>query len=169
MNENIISREELSFIMKFIDINQDLFKNNGTLPNRKYLNLPKEPDTPKLFFDIKERILDKENIRNDYIDHSAYEDYVGYITDGGKIHQHKDPTIDGYDHVRFNLFLSVPRKGGFPVYDGVSIPVKIGDYVRCNSSKDFHECEVVEGDVPRIVISYGIYLKRKKDRFMSYQ
>ena len=162
MNENIISKKELDFILKFININKDLFEENGFSPNRNFLTLPKESNTPSLFFDIKKRILDKENIKNNYIDDSTYGDYIGYITNGGKIHYHNDPTITGYDHIRFNLFLSVPKNGGFPIYNGVTIPVTVGDYVRCNSSKEYHECEMVEGDIPRIVKSYGIYLKSKK-------
>ena len=169
MNDNIISKKELNFILKFIDINKDLFKENGVSPNRKLLTLPKESNTPSLFFDIKKRILHKENITNNYIDDSTYGDYIGYITNGGKIHYHNDPTITGYDHIRFNLFLSIPEKGGFPIYNGVTIPVTLGDYVRCNSSKEYHECEIVEGDVPRIVISYGIYLKNEKNKLISYQ
>jgi hypothetical protein len=162
MNENIISKKELDFILKFINNNKDLFEENGVSQNRNFLTLPKESNTPSLFFDIKKRILDKENIKNNYIDDSTYGDYIGYITNGGKIHYHNDPTITGYDHIRFNLFLSVPKNGGFPIYNGVTIPVTVGDYVRCNSSKEYHECEMVEGDIPRIVISYGIYLKSKK-------
>jgi hypothetical protein len=46
-----------------------------------------------LFFDIKKRILNKENITNNYIDDSTYGDYIGHITNGGKIHKHNDPTI----------------------------------------------------------------------------
>ena len=167
MNEDIISEKELNFILKFIDINEDLFEENGVSPNRKYLTLHKESNPPKLFFDIKKRILTKENILTDYNDDSTYGDYIGRITNGGKIHLHDDPTIPGYDHVRFNLFLSVPKKGGFPIYNGVTIPVKVGDYVKCNSSKEYHECELVEGNIPRIVISYGIYLKSKN--FFDYQ
>ena len=168
MNENIISKRELNFILKFIDINKDLFEENGVSPNRKILTLPKESNTPILFFDIKKRILHKENIKNNYIDDSTYGDYIGYITNGGKIHHHNDPTIPGYDHIRFNLFLSVPKKGGFPIYNGVTIPVTVGDYVRCNSSKEYHECEMVEGNVPRIVISHGIYLKNQKNKLINY-
>jgi hypothetical protein len=159
MNETIISKEELDFILKFIHINEDLFEENEVSPNRKYITLHKESDPPKLFFDIKKRILIKENILDNYIDDSNYGDYIGYITNGGKIHLHNDPTIPRYDHIRFNLFLSIPEKGGLPIYNGITIPVQVGDYVRCNSSKEYHECEMVEGDTPRIVISYGIYLK----------
>jgi len=162
MNEDIISKKELNFILKFIDINNDFFIENDISPHRKFLTLHKESNPLSLFFDIKKRILDKEGIIDNYIDDSTYGDYIGLITNGGKIHHHNDPTIFGHDHVRFNLFLSVPKKGGFPIYNGITIPVNVGDYVTCNSSKEFHECEMVEGDVPRIVISYGIYLKSKK-------
>jgi hypothetical protein len=169
MNENIITKKELNFILKFIHINEDLFEENGVSPNRKYMTLHKESNPPNLFFHIKKRILTKENILDNYIDDSIYGDYIGHITNSGKIHYHKDPTIPGYDHIRFNLFLSIPEKGGLPIYNGVTIPVKVGDYVRCNSSKEYHECEMVEGNVPRIVISYGIYLKQEKNKHFNYQ
>lgn len=160
MNEKIISKEELYYILNFVFANENLFVENEVSAHRKLLTLDRDLNPPHIFFDIKKRILDKENITKNYIDDSTYGDYIGFITNGGKIHYHNDPTIFGYDHVRFNLFLSVPKKGGFPIYNGITIPVKVGDYVRCNSSKEFHECEMVEGDIPRIVISYGIYLKQ---------
>jgi hypothetical protein len=169
MNEDIISKKELNFILKFINSNKDLFQENDVSPDRKFLTLPKESNTPTLFFDIKKRILDRENIKNNYIDDSTYGDYIGYITNGGKIHYHNDPTIPRYDHIRFNLFLSVPEKGGFPIYNKVTIPVNVGDYVRCNSSKEYHECEMVKGNIPRIVISYGIYLRQKQNKNINYQ
>lgn len=165
MNEDVISKKELDFTLKFINANIDLFEKNDISPNRKYLTLYKELNPPSLFFNIKKKILNKENILTNYVNESAYGDYIGYITEGGKIHYHIDPTIFGYDHVRFNLFLSVPKKGGLPIYNGVKIPVNVGDYVRCNSSKEYHECEIVEGNIPRIVISYGIYLKQKSINF----
>ena len=163
MNTNIIDESELKFIFKFIDVNKDFFRENDSTPNRKFLILYKKLNPPKLFSDIKKRILDKENITNNYIDETIlYGDYIGYVTNGGKIHHHTDQTISGFDHVRFNLFLSVPKKGGLPIYNGVTIPVEVGDYVRCNSSKEFHGCQMVEGDTPRIVISYGIYLRNNE-------
>ena len=169
MNENIISKKELNFILKFININIDLFQENNFSPNRKFLSLQKVINPPSLLFDIKKRILDKENIKNNYINDSTYGDYIGLITNGGKIHYHNDPTIPGYDHIRFNLFLSVPTKGGFPIYNGITIPVIVGDYVKCNSSKECHECEMVDGSIPRIIISYGIYLKNEKNKLINYQ
>ena len=166
MNENIISKKELDFILKFIDINKDLFQENGVSPNRKLLKLLKESNPPSLFFDIKKRILIKENILDNYVDDifshgDIFGDYIGIITNGGKIHYHIDKTPIKYNLFRFNLFLSIPERGGFPVYNGITIPVKVGDYVKCNSSKEYHECEMVEGNIPRIVISYGIYFKQE--------
>lgn len=161
MNTSIISKEELDFVFKFIELNEDFFEQNDISPNRKFLVLCEESNPPKLFSEIKKRILMKENILENYSNKSTYGDYIGFITNRGKIHLHKDPTISGYDHVRFNLFLSLPKRGGLPIYNGILIPVKVGDYVRCNSSEEYHECQMVEGDIPRIVLSYGIYLKKK--------
>jgi hypothetical protein len=160
MDESIITKKELNFILNFIKLNEDFFVENTISPNRKYLELQKEANPPNLFFEIKKKILSRENITKNYIDDSTFGDYIGYITNGGKIHKHKDPTITGYSHVRFNLFLSLPQKGGLPIYNEKIIPVGIGDYVKCLSSEYYHECQMVVGDIPRIVISYGIYLKK---------
>lgn len=162
MNENLITETEREYIIKFIDKNKELFLCNLISNHRKSLFLNKKINAPSIFYIIKKRILNKEGIIKNYIDNSTYGDYISYITNGGQIHKHIDPSISGYDHVRFNLFLSIPEKGGFPIYNGVTIPVTVGDYVRCNSSKEYHECEMVEGKIPRIVISYGIYLKQIK-------
>lgn len=160
-NKNIhLNKEDLNFLLKWIQSKRHKFKKNIISDNREYLFLNKEPSTPKLFFDIKKQILNKENILNNYIEDNILGDYIGYITNGGKIHRHIDLTIPGYDHIRFNLFLSIPEKGGFPIYNEISIPVKVGDYVRCNASKEYHECEMVEGEIPRIIVSYKIYLKK---------
>lgn len=169
MNESIISKKELDFLLEFVYLNEDLFKYNGC-PNRKFLMLLGELNPPKLFPDIKKRILNIENIKENYIDDvfshgDQFGDYIGFISKGGKIHHHYDKVPIKYKLVRFNLFLSVPEKGGFPIYNGVTIPVKVGDYVKCNSSQEYHECEMVEGDIPRIVISYGIFLEKHNFKY----
>jgi len=172
MNESIISKKELNYILEFVNVNEDLFVKNTISSNRKYLTLYRNLNPPSLFFEIKKRILDREKIIDNYIDDvfsygDLYGDYIGFISDGGKIHYHKDQTLQKYKLIRFNLFLSVPEKGGLPIYNGVTIPVNVGDYIRCNSSEEHHECEMVEGDIPRIIISYGIYLKQK-NKLINY-
>ena len=166
MNENVISKKELDCINNFINLNKNLFWENIHSPHRKLLyfkelNSKGGIKVPKLFSIVKTRILSKENITKNDINDSPYGDYIGYIENEGKVHPHKDPTINEYDHIRFNLFISVPEEGGFPIYNGETISVKVGDYVRCNSSKYIHECQPVIGNVPRIVVSYGIFLKKE--------
>lgn len=170
MVESVISNKERKILLKWICKNKNLFETNPISKNRHFLILPKGK-CPDLFFDVKNRILKKENILEDYIDKPTghpiwdvglvYRDYVGCISEGGQIHNHIDDSILGYDHVRFNMFLTVPAKGGLPIYNGKTIKVNVGDYVRCNSSCEYHSCEEVMSRIPRIVISYGILLKRK--------
>jgi hypothetical protein len=164
MVENVISKEERRILLKWICKNKNLFEVNPVSKNRNFLILPKGNHS-NLFSDIKSRILKKENILENYMDEPTYRDYVGCISRGGQIHNHIDDSIIGYDHVRFNLFLSVPVQGGLPIYNGKTMKVDVGDYVRCNSSREYHSCERVMSRIPRIVISYGILLKQKN---MSY-
>ena len=166
--KKIITDEEKEKLLKWVNENLGKFELNVVSPNRKYLNLDENINFPILIKEIKKRILINENI-NDYIDDSPYGDYVGYITNQGKIHKHIDPSKKGYEHVRFNLFLSIPEKGGMPKYNNKVIIVNENEYVRCNSSKEYHECEMVFGTKPRIVISYGIYEKVDKKENIFYE
>lgn len=166
--KKIISNEENKKLLMWIKENLDKFKPNIISPHRNYLNLDVNIKFPILIKKIKKRILVNENI-SDYIDNSPYGDYIGYITNNGKIHRHIDPTIEGYDHIRFNLFLSIPEKGGMPKYNNEIVKIQKNEYIRCNSSKEFHECETVLGTKPRIVISYGIYVKEIEKNFFCYE
>jgi hypothetical protein len=161
MNESIISKKERKILLKWICKNKKLFKKNKISPNRYFLTIPKNVSLT-LFGEIKNKILEKNNIlTKNYMNDFLYNDYVGFISQNGQIHEHIDPSIPGYDHIRYNLFLSVPIKGGLPIYNGKTIEVNVGDYVRCNSSYEYHSCEKVMSRIPRIVISYGILLKKK--------
>lgn len=158
----IISKEEKNTLLVWTYKNEYKFIQNSMGPHRKYYCFTKESGVPRLFFDVKRRILDRENIKS-WIEEPMYMDYIGWITDGGFIQQHKDGEYNSsaglLRHVRYNLFLSVPYKGGDPVYNERKMRMKEGNYIRCNSGSEYHRCEPVRGNKPRIVISYGVLIK----------
>ena len=158
----IISKEEKNTLLVWTYKNEYKFIQNSMGPHRKYYCFTKESGVPRLFFDVKRRILERENIKS-WIEEPMYMDYIGWITDGGFIQQHKDGeynlSVGLLRHVRYNLFLSVPYKGGDPVYNERKLRMKEMNYLRCNSGSEYHRCEPVEGNKPRIVISYGVLIK----------
>ena len=158
----IISKEEKNTLLVWTYKNEYKFIQNSMGPHRKYYCFTKESGVPRLFFDVKRRILERENIKS-WIEEPMYMDYIGWITDGGFIQQHKDGeynlSVGLLRHVRYNLFLSVPNKGGDPVYNERKLRMKERNYVKCNSGSEYHRCEPVRGNKPRIVISYGVLIK----------
>jgi hypothetical protein len=88
----------------------------------------------------------------------VFQDYCGFITEGGAIHPHQDPDYNGKQHVRFNVMVSKPEAGGIPVQDGEALAVEEGDVWRCDASRVRHWCTPVQGPKPRIVLSYGFLI-----------
>lgn len=156
MNE-IITKEEQQFLLDWIFSNEDKFKSNIAGTNRKSIGLDelKISEKPKLIYTIKNRILLKENI---YIweQDSFFGDIVTCNTEGGFIHQHTDPTLPNREHIRFNLFLSKPKKGGDPILMDQILSFEERQYIRYHVNKQHHRSLPVEGNKPRIAISYGI-------------
>ena len=73
-----LKKKDLDFLLKWINSNKSKFVNNTVSLHRKFLTLNQKLNHPSLFFDVKKKILDKENIVKNYIDDSTYGDYIGY-------------------------------------------------------------------------------------------
>lgn len=160
----IISEEEKNFLLSWIKNNRKYFKKNYNGPHRFYFIIQESHlEIPELFFNIKERILKNENI-NSYELEPVYKDMITFITNGGFIHKHTDPTPNGYDQIRFNLLLSKPTKGGEPIYDGNVLSVEERDYFKYYVNIKEHSTNVVIGCKPRITISYGILVKHESTK-----
>jgi len=73
---------------------------------------------------------------------------------GGHVHPHTDPE-NGGRHLRFNLFLSLPKEGGIPIYNGEQINVEERMLVPYEADIHEHSSTKVVGEKPRIIISFG--------------
>jgi hypothetical protein len=112
---------------------------------------------PNEVWEIRRRIIEGHGLQN-YPTEPLFQDYCGFITEGGAIHPHQDPDHNGRKHVRFNVMVSKPEAGGIPVQDDTEIAVAEGDVWRCNASRVRHWCTPVRGSKPRIVLSYGFLI-----------
>lgn len=125
------------------------------------LEMDKDPDVdvPPAVFAIKKRIEKKENLQN--FEHDThFGHFMSIIFKGGYIHKHTDPNYDEKKlfHVRFNVIITLPKKGGTTYYAGNQLDSKEGSYALCRSGIDYHWSDVVEGDIPRIALSFGYAL-----------
>jgi hypothetical protein len=155
VSKQIISKEEQSDLLGWIFENENLFIENDISPNRKSLDIGSTEEFPELFFDIKKRILEKENIKK-YEPDPIFGDLITWNGEGGEIHLHKDPTFPGKEHYRFNLFLSKPISGGDPIYNNEKLNFNEREYIKYHINKYNHISKPVIGQKPRIAISYDI-------------
>lgn len=156
-NKFIISEKEKLFLLNWVFKNEHKFILNQFGPHRKFYSFDNDSEVPSLFYEVRNRIIKKQNIKKWYPE-PIFGNYIGWISEGGFIHKHKDPnTYHGY-HTRYNVFLSIPLKGGNPIYSDKIIPVKEREYICCKSGTEFHQSNPVIGNKPRVVISYGFIL-----------
>jgi hypothetical protein len=156
MNE-VITKEEQEILLKWIFSNEDKFKPNANGPGRKFIRLDRleTSEKPELIAEIKNRILAKEKIV--VWDHDPFfGDLITCNLTGGFIHEHTDPTLPNKEHLRFNLFLSKPERGGDPILMGTKLNFEERQYLRYHVNRQVHRSLPVEGSKPRIAISYGI-------------
>lgn len=84
-----------------------------------------------------------------------YENFTGnHFLNGAFVNPHKDPSPDGYYHVRCNLMIKKPLEGGNPVLDGEEVEVKEKDLWLCIASLEEH-CSTPIAGGERLVYSFG--------------
>ncbi len=160
-DEPIISLEEQEEIVNWARRNCKYFKQNGY--NRYMQKLEYFDDVPNCIWKTKEKIIEKENLFG-YKQEPIFKDSIGYMFDGAQLHVHSDPNppLDEngiqYYHTRFNLYVQLPEKGGYPIYNDIHCTLNERTYICCRSNLDKHYCAKVEGPRERIVISFGFLL-----------
>jgi hypothetical protein len=127
------------------------------------INKTDNSDVIPLVFEIKNRLE-----RNEKLDSFENENYINHfvtvILKNGFIQKHTDPNDVPRNlfHIRFNIFITVPKKGGTTYYDGHEIDAVEGSYVLCRSGIDQHWSDPIEDDIQRISLSFGYLLPAKK-------
>lgn len=160
-DEPIMSEDEQKEVVDWCRNNYKYFKVNGY--KRYSGQLDNFYNAPKCVWDIKNRIIEKENLQNE-IQEPSMKDSAGYMQNGGKLHVHTDANInnDGLIHTRFNVYVQIPDKGGLPIYADKLHKLKERTYICCRSGLDEHHCTIVRGDRERIILSYGYLLSPER-------
>ena len=135
--------------------------------NRKNLNFNTGNDNNNdivlldKIYEIQKRIEDKENLHG-FEKTTVLYDFVALIMYGGFIHGHTDQNDDSRElfHVRFNVFISVPKFNTY--YAGHIVDAIPGSYVLCRSGVDWHYTDVNNELAPRIALSFGYLLPKWK-------
>ena len=125
------------------------------------LEIQKDPDVsvPPIIFEIKKRIEKKEDLQK-FENDTYFGHFMSFVFKDGFIHKHVDPNYDEKKlfHVRFNVLISVPKKGGATYYCGNVVDTVEGSYALCRSGIDYHWTDINEDDNPRVALSFGYAL-----------
>jgi hypothetical protein len=170
----IISEEErLGFINWICSEYGNMTVHRPGLIGRTFVKEDKA--VPEIVWTVLNRILDRENLheyKDSYNDEyfkklhngrtGVYRDHVAIVLPGANINPHYDFNEPDKIHARFNVYFQVPTEGGETYYSGDFAPVKERHYLFCRSGIDKHWTKIVKGTQPRISISYGFQLPRKK-------
>ena len=166
-DEPILTLDEQSEIVEWTRKNYIYFSNKNN--NRFMQKLSYFNDVPKCVWDIKHRIFEKENLYG-YEQEPTMKDSIGYMINGAQLHIHTDPNPPNSDliHTRFNVYVQIPEKGGYPIYNNVLHKLNERTYICCRSGIDLHYCEKVEGYRERIVISFGLLIPKDRIKNIIY-
>jgi hypothetical protein len=110
-----------------------------------------------LFFKIKRRLMDRENLCDTYQD-EFLDDFISINTEGAEIQKHTDPNRTNHIHTRYNLIVNKPPEGGMPVYGDQIVGYENRMLWRCEAGKYIHCSTPVIGPEYRINISYGFQI-----------
>ncbi|HEY3639316.1 MAG TPA: hypothetical protein VGK90_14300 [Rhizomicrobium sp.] len=141
------------------------FADGRLVPNamgqHRYYRRYKEDDSsvPAIFWDIRRRAVAMYSIA-EYEDEPEYKCFLGCNTEGGFVQRHTDSAPPDKHHVRMNIMLSKPERGGDPVIGGKTISICEGDLWCFYPSLMVHESTPVAGPRKRFVISIGILVPR---------
>jgi len=166
-DEPILSVEEQKIIVDWTRKHFIYFKpNNG---NKYMQKMSYFENLPQCIWDIKKRIFDKENA-HDYEQEPIFQDSIGIMFKGESLHLHSDPNPPNRDliHTRFNVYVQLPEKGGYPIYNNIHCTLKERTYICCRSGIDKHCCARVEGDRERIILSFGILVPLERIKNIHY-
>jgi hypothetical protein len=168
-DEPIVSLDQQTEIVDWVRKNYNSFKLNGYNRYFQQLDFFNINTIPSCIWKIKQAIIDKEKL-HDYQPEPFFRDSVGYMLDGGQLHLHSDQNPPNSDliHVRYNVYVQLPIKGGYPIYKNIHCTLKERTYICCRSGIDKHYCAKVEGPRERIILSFGFLIPKKRVENIIY-
>jgi hypothetical protein len=140
--------------------NENFLIPNPSGPFRARELFSKIPEPLGLLLEIKNRIIEIEKLSDN--EFSAFRgDFVSVQRMGAQVpthidHNPKDPQL--YSR-RYNVFISLPEKGGLPIYDGKLLEISEKSLLRVDSGLLPHSTTKIEDDKVRIILSYGFAIK----------
>lgn len=158
---DFISEEERIVVKEWALRNEQCLVPNPTGPFRARELFKLIPEKLELLDVVKKRILEIEEINGKSFE-SFRGDFLSIQRNGAKVPEHVDhnPTDKTLYSRRYNVFISLPEMGGLPIYDGEVLYLPEKCLLRVESGLIPHSTTIIDGNTPRIILSYGFAFKK---------
>lgn len=161
-DDYILNEDEQQEIVNWIKNNYKKLQPNGF---NIYNGLIENLDIPQIIWNIKNRIIQREELQNAKQD-PLYKDSICYMFDGSQLPIHSFKNDNQLVHTRFNVYVKLPEIGGYPIYDGKVLRLKERTYICYRMGIETHCCQKVYGN--RIILSFGFLLPLDRVKNIIY-
>jgi len=154
LTPTFISELQINEILQWINTqNSNLELSTGF--NSFYSKLNFLNNYPKCLNEIRKRC---QNITNGIYQEPIFKDFIHEIKNGGFVSEHTDPTIEGCKHLRCNILLQKPEKGGKLIIEKKFIDWDVGDMFVVDTAL-VHGVSKIEGKINYKSIVFGFLCK----------
>ena len=114
-----------------------------------------------LLEEIKNRIIEIEELSDKFFE-PFMGDFVSIQRNGAKVPDHIDynPEDQTLYSRRYNIFITLPEIGGLPVYNNETLFLEEKCLLKVDSGIVNHSTTQIQGEQPRIILSYGFAIKK---------
>ncbi len=147
-----VTPEEQAILTAWAETMEPLLKPNGA--RRAYRDVRTLPVVPPEWDRLRQRVEAMMELGDHPVVEQRFGLYLSIIRVGGAIHDHRDPSPPGTRHLRCNLFLDLPERGGRPIIMETPMDVTPRMLLAFYANEMRHSSEPFEDD-RRIVLSFG--------------
>lgn len=157
-----ISEEEKQIVEEWALRNEKFLVPNRSGPARARALFSEIREKLDLLMDFKKRLIEIQEL-DGKISEAVREDFLSIQRNGGQVPIHIDsnPSDETFFTRRYNIFVSLPESGGLPIYDGEILDLKERCLLKVDSGLIPHGTTKIEGEKPRILLSYGFAVKKQ--------
>lgn len=158
---DFITDRERDIIKDWAIRNESHLIPNPTGPFRARQLFELIPEKLELIEVIKNRIIDIEELYD-----KSFEpfrgDFLSIQRNGAKVPNHIDhnPEDKTLYSRRYNVFISLPELGGLPIYNNETLHLEEKCLLKVDSGIVNHSTTTIQGQIPRIILSYGFAIKK---------
>jgi len=161
IESKFLSTDEHSVLLSWAEdeFSHGRLKTNPSGPFRYFNRYEKGDSVPDVFWEVRQRTISNFSI-TDYEDEPKFRCFLGCNTEGGFVGRHTDSAPPDKHHIRMNIMVSKPLRGGIPFVNGKTIDIEERDMWCFFPAIMPHASSPVLGNRNRFVLSIGILVPR---------